>query len=161
VVIISAQLVRSPPGKAIGAWGFLPETAFAAAALASTDDRELRVIARDDLAREVADLETAGAAAFIAGSRTGIDFAGAVAKATALPVLAVPILVGELGSVEDFLEPFRSLPTGLATFAIGRPGAINAALFAATIVSERTSPVWKMLRTMRDEQVERVRAMKI
>jgi len=41
------------------------------------------------------------------------------------------------------------------------PGSINAALFAATIISKQDSDVWKKLRQMRKEQVERVRAMKI
>jgi phosphoribosylcarboxyaminoimidazole (NCAIR) mutase len=53
------------------------------------------------------------------------------------------------------------MPPGLATFAIDRPGAINAALFAATVISAHESEVWKKLRQLREAQVARVRAMKI
>ena len=120
-----------------------------------------RAAAPGGLAREVADLEASGTAVFIVGSACGIGFACEVAKATQLPVLGVPVVVGPVGCVDEFLRPFLDMPPGLATFAVGRPGAINAALFAATIISERDSEVWQNLRRMRDEQVQKVRAMKI
>jgi 5-(carboxyamino)imidazole ribonucleotide mutase len=109
----------------------------------------------------VADLEAGGAAVFIAGSASGIGFACAVARATTRPVLAVPIVTGAVGPIDDFLRPFLDLQPGLATFAVGRPGAINAALFAATIISGLGTKVWAALRQMRAEQTQRVRNMKL
>jgi 5-(carboxyamino)imidazole ribonucleotide mutase len=112
-----------------------------------------------ELMRQAADLEAGGAAVFIVGSTRGIDLAREVARATTAPVLAVPIVGGPVGRVDEFVQPFLDLPDRIATFAVGRPGAINATLFAATIVSGRGSDVWKTLRGMREEQVRRVRAM--
>ena len=120
-----------------------------------------RAVGSGDLARLVADQEADGAVVFIAGSASGIGFASEVARATALPVLGVPIVVRQVDCVDDFLRPFRDMPPGVATFAVGRPGAINAALFAATIVSERGSEVWEKLAQMREEQKQRMLAMTI
>jgi 5-(carboxyamino)imidazole ribonucleotide mutase len=118
-----------------------------------------RAIAPGEAAHQVADLEAGGTAVFIAGSGRGIGFACEVAKGTTLPVLGIPILVGSVGCVDEFLRPFLDLPPGVATFAVGRPGAINAALFAATVISELDSEVWKNLRRMRKEQEQRVLEM--
>ena len=113
----------------------------------------------DALAQRLAELEAGGAAVVIAGSRCGINFACAIAQATALPVLGVPIVTEPVGCIDEFLQPFREMPPGVATFAVGKPGAINAALFAATIISGRGSSMWDKLRQMRDDQVKRVKAM--
>src|SRR5437667_160862 len=93
-----------------------------------------------ELSRAVAKDEDEGAAAFIAGSDQGIGLACRVARATLLPVLAVPIVTGQVASIDRFVQPFMAMPPGVATFAIGRPGAINAALFAATFLSPPVSP---------------------
>lgn len=113
------------------------------------------------LANCLADLEAQGAAVFIAGCRGGIAFGRAVASATTLPVLGVPLVGEPITCVDDFLQPFLDMSPGLATFAIDRPGAINAALFAATVISPHESEVWTKLHQMRDAQVKRVRAMKV
>ena len=113
------------------------------------------------LARQLGPLEIAGAKACIVASRGDFAFARAVAKATILPVLNVPIVGEPVARVEKFLQPFLEMPPGLATFAIDKPGAINAALFAATAISAPASRTWKLLRRMRAEQIERVRAMTI
>jgi 5-(carboxyamino)imidazole ribonucleotide mutase len=111
--------------------------------------------------QQIAGLEARGAAVFIAGSSRGIAFACEIAKGTTLPVLAVPVVTGPVSEVDQLLQPFLELPPGVAAFAIGRPGAINAALFAATILSGPGSEIWNKLRTMREEQTEQVRAMKL
>ena len=114
-----------------------------------------------EMVRQLTDLEARGTAVFIAGSSCGIGFACEVAKTTTLPVLGVPIVSGSVKCVDEFLRPFLDMPPGVATFAVGKPGAINAALFAATIISEHQSEVWKKLHQMRDNQVKRVTAMKV
>lgn len=120
-----------------------------------------RATSSDGLARRVAELESSGSTVFIAGSSRGIQFACEVAQATTHPVLAVPIVTEKITCVDEFLRPFLDMPPRVATFAVGRPGAINAALFAATIISERGSDVWKNFQQIRDEQTERVLNMKI
>jgi 5-(carboxyamino)imidazole ribonucleotide mutase len=115
--------------------------------------------ATSGLACRLAELEASGVAAFIVGSAGGIGFAAEVAKATTLPVLGVPIVSPPVRCIDEFLRPFLDMPSGLATFAVDKPGAINAALFAATIISPRGSKVWEKLGQMRVEQINRVRAM--
>jgi len=115
----------------------------------------------EELSRRVAAEEDEGAVAFIAGSSQGIGLACAVARTTMAPVLGVPIVSEKVECVDRFLQQFREMPSGVATFAIGKAGAINAALFAATIFSAPGSAVRKKLKKMRREQVQRVLAMKI
>ncbi len=117
--------------------------------------------ADDGLARQVADLEAGGAGVIIAGSGAGIDFACDVARVTTLPVLGVPIVTGSVGLIDEFLRPFLDMPAGIATFAVGRPGAVNAALFAATILSGPGTKVWEDLDRLREEQKVRVQQMKL
>jgi 5-(carboxyamino)imidazole ribonucleotide mutase len=75
--------------------------------------------------------------------------------------LAVPVVTKKITCVDEFLRPFLDMPARLATFAVNRPGAINAALFAATIISERGTEVRKRLHERRVAQVKRVEDMKI
>ena len=115
----------------------------------------------DDVSRCVRAKEQEGAAAFIAASAKGIDLACTVARMTLLPVLGVPIVSEPIASLDRFLEPFLDMPSGVATFAVGRPGAINAALFAATFLYAPDSDIRRRLRERRKDQVDRVRAMTI
>ncbi len=113
----------------------------------------------DELARCTRTAEEDGTVAFIAGSGRGIEFACKIASMTMLPVLGVPLVSKKIECVESYLKPFLEMPSGVATFAINRAGAINAALFAATILSAPGTRVWERLKEMRLEQAERVRAM--
>lgn len=115
----------------------------------------------EELTRYVRAAEEEGTAAFIAGSGQGIDLACKLAGRTILPVFGVPIVSGQVECIDRFLQSILEMPSGTATFAIGRAGAINAALFAATILSAPGSKVRDRLHEMRKEQVDRVRAMKI
>ena len=115
----------------------------------------------DELLRYTRTAEEEGTAVFIAGSGQGIGLACKVARTTMLPVLGVPIVSGPIECLDRYLQPFLEMPSGVATFAIGRAGAVNAALFAATILSLPGSDVRSRLQQKRDEQVKRVEAMKI
>ena len=120
-----------------------------------------RARAANGLEQQIVNLEADGGTVFIAASGRGIAFAGEIAKLTPLPVLGVPTVAGTVTCIDEFLQPFLEMPAGVATFALGRPGAINAALFAATITSERGTEVWQHLGRLRVEQVAKVRAMRI
>lgn len=113
----------------------------------------------DRLSRRLADLEGGGVGVFIAGSAGGVAFACEISRATPLPVLAVPISPPPMSHIDEFLRSFLDMPPGVATFAIGKPGAINAALFAAAILSGHGSATWAELNRIRAEQVKKVRAM--
>ena len=77
-----------------------------------------------------------GLRAIIAGAGGAAHLPGMVAALTTLPVLGVPVESAALRGV-DSLHSIVQMPGGVpvATFAIGRSGAINAALFAAAILA--------------------------
>lgn len=108
------------------------------------------------IAREA---EDKGTTIFIAGSGHGIQLARNLARATMRPVLAVPIVHDSVRCLDAFLEPFFDMPSGVATFAVNRAGAVNAALFAANILSGAGSEVRSRLKTRQKEQRDRVLAM--
>ncbi len=79
---------------------------------------------------------TRGLKVLIAAAGGAAHLAGVVAANTELPVLAVPMQTATLGGV-DSLYSMVQMPGGIpvGTLAIGKPGAINAALFAAAILA--------------------------
>ena len=85
--------------------------------------------------------------------------AGVMAAKTALPVLAVPMESKALHGLDSLLSMVQ-MPAGIpvATFAIGKPGAINAALFAAAILALSDAGVAAALERLRQEQSARVAA---
>jgi 5-(carboxyamino)imidazole ribonucleotide mutase len=113
----------------------------------------------DELLPVAREAEDRGTAVFIAGSGNGIELARKLARTTMRPVLAVPIVHDPVECVDTFLEPFLNMPSGVATFAINRPGAINAALFAANILSGGPSETRQRLKQMQVDQRNKVRAM--
>lgn len=72
----------------------------------------------------------------IAGAGGAAHLPGMTAALTELPVLGVPVESKPLQG-QDSLLSIVQMPAGVpvATFAIGKPGAINAALFAASILA--------------------------
>src|SRR5260370_24199666 len=76
-----------------------------------------------------------GLKAIIAGAGGAAHLAGVTAGLTPLPVLGVPIESQALRGLDSLLSIVQ-MPAGIpvATFAIGRAGAVNAALFAAAIL---------------------------
>ena len=81
-----------------------------------------------------------GLAAIIAGAGGAAHLPGMLAAKTTVPILGVPIESSVLHGVDSLLSIVQ-MPAGVpvATFAIGKAGAVNAALHAAAIVG-RTMP---------------------
>lgn len=77
-----------------------------------------------------------GVRVIIAGAGVAAHLAGVVAAHTALPVLGVPLESGSLRGMDALLSTVQ-MPPGVpvATFAVGKAGAENAALFAAQILA--------------------------
>ena len=77
-----------------------------------------------------------GLRAIVAGAGGAAHLPGMCAAWTALPVLGVPVESAVLRGVDSLLSIVQ-MPAGVpvATFAIGRAGAVNAALFAAAILA--------------------------
>ena len=79
---------------------------------------------------------------------------GVLAAKTVLPVLGVPIpsVLNGLDSLLSIVQMPRGVPVG--TFAIGESGAVNAALFAASIVATKEPSVRERLRQWRQRRTD-------
>jgi 5-(carboxyamino)imidazole ribonucleotide mutase len=100
-----------------------------------------------------------GLRAIVAGAGGAAHLPGMLASKTTLPVLGVPVRSEALGGLDSLLSIVQ-MPAGVpvATFAIGRAGAVNAALFAAAIVAAERPEVADALERRRAEQTEAVLA---
>lgn len=96
----------------------------------------------------------------IAAAGGAAHLAGVMSAKTALPVLGVPLVAGALNGMDALLATVQ-MPAGIpvATFAIGKPGAINAALFAAAILSHGHPAIKSALERYRQQQTEKVSAI--
>ena len=102
---------------------------------------------------------TRGLRAIIAGAGGAAHLPGMLAAKTALPVLGVPVQSQALNGLDSLLSIVQ-MPAGIpvATFAIGKPGAVNAALFAAAVIALEDAAVAKALADYRAAQTEQVLA---
>jgi 5-(carboxyamino)imidazole ribonucleotide mutase len=104
----------------------------------------------------------AGAAArglevIIAGAGGAAHLPGMTASKTALPVLGVPVESRALSGIDSLLSIVQ-MPAGVpvATLAIGRAGAVNAALLAATILGIKHPAIRAAVEAFRDAQTQAV-----
>lgn len=90
----------------------------------------------DDVFAYAASARGRGLKVIIAGAGGAAHLAGMIAAKTTLPVIGVPMQTKSLGGLDSLLSIVQ-MPGGVpvATMAIGRAGAVNAALFAAQILS--------------------------
>src|SRR5438132_1795565 len=106
-----------------------------------------------DLLREYATKASdRGIEVIIAGAGGSAHLPGMTAANTILPVLGVPVESKALQGIDSLLSIVQ-MPAGVpvGTLAIGKPGAINAALLAASIVARNRPEVRERLRAFRDE----------
>ena len=101
--------------------------------------------------------EIKGLEVIIAGAGGAAHLPGMTAAKTAVPVLGVPIQSKALNGMDSLLSIVQ-MPAGIpvGTLAIGKAGAINAALLAAAIVSNKHEQYREALNNFRDEQTETV-----
>ena len=101
--------------------------------------------------------EGRGLKAIIAGAGGAAHLPGMTAALTALPVLGVPVPTGGLMGTDSLLSIVQ-MPAGVpvATFAIGKPGAKNAALFAAAMLGLADPELAARLAAWRAAQTESV-----
>ena len=95
----------------------------------------------------------------IAGAGGAAHLPGMTASKTVLPVLGVPVESKALKGLDSLLS-IAQMPGGIpvGTLAIGKAGAINAALLAAAILGAKHPTVREALRKFRREQTARVLA---
>lgn len=100
-----------------------------------------------------------GLAAIIAGAGGAAHLPGMLAAKTRVPVLGVPVQSQALNGMDSLLSIVQ-MPAGIpvATFAIGRAGAVNAALCAAAILANADAALAERLDAFRREQTETVLA---
>ncbi|MET0226665.1 MAG: 5-(carboxyamino)imidazole ribonucleotide mutase [Dokdonella sp.] len=100
-----------------------------------------------------------GLCAIIAGAGGAAHLPGMLAAKTRLPVLGVPVQSHALNGLDSLLSIVQ-MPAGIpvATLAIGRAGAINAALLATAILATTDAALASRLDAFRAEQTENVLA---
>ena len=124
---------------------------------------ETRVISAhrtpDLLFEYAAAAEQRGLQVIIAGAGGAAHLAGVTAAKTLLPVLGVPMESQALKGLDSLLSMVQ-MPGGIpvGTLAIGKPGAINAALFAVAILGVKYPEYREALRKFRAAQAARVLA---
>jgi 5-(carboxyamino)imidazole ribonucleotide mutase len=122
---------------------------------------EVRVVSAhrtpDLLFEYAAAAESRGLLAIIAGAGGAAHLPGMTASKTVLPVLGVPVESSALSGLDSLLSIVQ-MPAGVpvGTLAIGRPGAVNAALLAAAIVGAVHADVRERLREYRASQTQDV-----
>ncbi len=111
----------------------------------------------DLLARFAQGAEGAGLRVVIAGAGGAAHLPGMVAAQTLVPVLGVPVQSHAL-SGQDSLLSIVQMPGGVpvGTLAIGKAGAVNAALLAVAILAGTDYALREQLRQWRQRQTERV-----
>ena len=94
----------------------------------------------------------------IAGAGGSAHLPGMIAALTSIPVIGVPIESKKLKGLDSLLSIVQ-MPKGIpvGTVAIGKDGAINAALFSASIISIKDSKVKKNLENWRTKQTNSVK----
>jgi 5-(carboxyamino)imidazole ribonucleotide mutase len=93
----------------------------------------------------------------IAGAGGAAHLPGMAAAMTRLPVLGVPVESKALNGMDSLLSIVQ-MPAGIpvGTLAIGKPGAINAALFAAAMLANSDSALAERLEVWRQAQTDAV-----
>ena len=111
----------------------------------------------DALREYVGTAESRGIEVLIAAAGGAAHLPGVVASMTVLPVLGVPMQSASLQGLDSLLSIVQ-MPAGIpvGTLAIGKPGAINAALLAVAILATGRPELREKLTAYRQEQREKL-----
>ena len=109
------------------------------------------------MAEFAAAAESRGVEVTIAGAGGAAHLPGMVAAQTLIPVLGVPVESHALKGMDSLLS-IAQMPGGIpvGTLAIGKAGAINAALLAVAILANSRPELREKLRKFREEQTAKV-----
>jgi len=124
-------------------------------------EHEVRIVSAhrtpDRLADYAKTARSRGLKAIIAGAGGAAHLPGMTASMTPVPVLGVPIESKALSGMDSLLSIVQ-MPAGIpvGTLAIGRAGAINAALLAAAIIAGNDATVAQALDDWRAQQTDGV-----
>jgi 5-(carboxyamino)imidazole ribonucleotide mutase len=111
----------------------------------------------DLLFEYAASAEKRGIEVIIAGAGGAAHLPGMAASKTVLPVLGVPVESKALKGLDSLLS-IAQMPGGIpvGTLAIGKAGAINAALLAAAVLGNKHAAIRESLRAFRIAQTKKV-----
>ena len=124
---------------------------------------EVRVLSAhrtpDQLFEYVETADARGLEVIVAAAGGAAHLAGVAAAKTLLPVLGVPMESKSLKGLDSLLSMVQ-MPAGIpvGTLAIGRAGAVNAALFAAAILGIKRPEVREAIGKYRDNQARAILA---
>lgn len=98
-----------------------------------------------------------GLKAVIVGAGGAAHLAGVVAAETILPIIGVPIDNSPLSGIDSLLSTVQ-MPSGVpvGVMAVGKAGAVNAAVFAAQIIATSDSAVAQRLKEFKEELERKV-----
>jgi 5-(carboxyamino)imidazole ribonucleotide mutase len=122
---------------------------------------EVRVVSAhrtpDQMFEYAATAEARGLAVIIAGAGGAAHLPGMVAAKTVLPVFGVPVQSQALSGLDSLLSIVQ-MPAGVpvGTLAIGKAGAVNAALLAASALGNQFPEFREAVRRYRDERTQSV-----
>ena len=155
---------RSSVAVVIGSDSDLPTIEHCLKTLQELDiPHELRVLSAhrtpDEVREFVGECESGDVAVIVAGAGMAAHLAGVVASLTTLPVIGVPMPGGAFDGQDALLSTVQ-MPGGVpvATVAVGRAGAVNAAVLAAEIIALSDDKVRARVRAHREAQREKVKA---
>jgi 5-(carboxyamino)imidazole ribonucleotide mutase len=129
-------------------------------------ESESRVLSAHRTPRETSEYVTSAASRgieiLVAGAGGAAHLAGVAAAHTTLPVLGIPMESASLKGLDSLLSTVQ-MPGGIpvATFAIGKPGAVNAALFAVAVLAGKRPELSQKLAAFRAEQAKKVLGEKL
>lgn len=112
-----------------------------------------------ELSEWITDREARGVEVFIAAAGMAAALPGVVAAQTTLPVLGVPMeskLLGGLDSLLSMVQMPGGIPVGV--LAVGRAGAVNAAILATQILARSHPDLAETVRQHRKEQTAKILA---
>jgi 5-(carboxyamino)imidazole ribonucleotide mutase len=103
-----------------------------------------------------------GLRVIVAGAGGAAHLPGMLAAKTLVPVLGVPVAATQLNGLDSLLSIVQ-MPKGVpvGTLAIGKPGAANAALFAAEILATTDSALYERLAAWRAARTQEVLDQKL
>jgi 5-(carboxyamino)imidazole ribonucleotide mutase len=124
---------------------------------------EVRVLSAHRTPHEAAEFaqtaEARGLEVLIAAAGGAAHLAGVLASLTMLPVLGIPMKAWSLDGLDSLLSTVQ-MPRGVpvATFAIGKAGAVNAALFAGQILARKNESIREAVEADREARRQAVLA---
>lgn len=107
----------------------------------------------------VKEAEKKGVQVFIAAAGMAAHLGGAIASITCKPVIGVPLTGGVMDGLDALLSTVQ-MPSGMpvATLAIGKAGAINAAYLAIQILSLNDKTLEEKLYSDREDKIKKLQA---